>query len=115
MMRLAAFVFACLSGTANAFTGNQLHELMNASDVSAKTTVIAYIRGYLDASWMSRGTFRVHDGKQVSGTFFCMPEGATVDQAVDIVKAELAASPQHRHLPASAFVYASLSRAWPCR
>lgn len=112
---LAGLALASALGSASAFTGNNLHRLMQAADHASQLAAAAYIRGHLDAAFFTRGTYRSVNGTARSAEMFCMPEGATVEQAHDIVKAHLAANPEVRHLDAGGVTLVALGMAWPCR
>lgn len=108
------FAGMLLAGSAHAFTGNDLYAMMSNPDRTSQTVSFAYVRGFIDASSFSQSTYRYVDGKVSNGRFFCMPQGATLDQAFELIRNELARQPGQRHLDAHFFAFAALANAWPC-
>jgi hypothetical protein len=46
--------------------------------------------------------------------FWCSPNGATIGQMQDIVKAHLEKNPQNRHINAAQLASQALVAVWPC-
>jgi len=80
-------------------TGNKLLEQITSDDVVLQMTAYGYIAG-------------VHD--TYSGIAICKPTTATLRQLADVVRLELEARPDQRHLAADSIIFNALSRVWPC-
>ncbi|MEN3976444.1 Rap1a/Tai family immunity protein [Emcibacter sp. SYSU 3D8] len=83
--------------------GNKLHMYCQGShDICA-----SYITGVADTLFMNGGT-------TVTGGRNCLPNGVTIFQIKDVVKAFLTAHPEKRHLAAASLVETALAEAFPC-
>lgn len=92
------------SGSASFFyTGNQMHELCQASPLSAHI----YAAGVLDGA----SAIEYWETDRVS---VCPSEGVTVTQAGDVMCRRLEENPQERHLSSGAIAWNSFHAAWPC-
>lgn len=98
-MRAASLlILAALSGPASAqfLTGNQWLERYRSSGTD-RIYALGFVAGAIDSSEV------------------CMPVGATLGQAAEIVERALVGLPEMRHLDAAAFVVAATQTAWPCK
>lgn len=100
MKKLIA-IAALLCGTAHAefYTGNDLLKDFNG-DLAGKMLGIGYVMGVYDTT---------------QGVVHCPPNNVTAGQVQDMVKAQLDARPDLRHLSADSHVTYVLKRAWPCK
>jgi len=114
-MRLRALVFAAgflcsASGFAQEFTafvsGNKLLEICTPVQTPS---CYAYVEGAADAF---QSTFSALHMQQHA--LFCLPEGTTSRQLVDIATNYLRDHPEQRHDVASANVALALANAFPC-
>lgn len=99
---LACFVSLIFPTFAQAKTGNELKELALA-DPQGFGFKGGVFYGYVEA---------VADARYRE---FCIPQGVTRQQAVDVVKKFLFDNPATLHLPADDLVVQALRSAWPCR
>jgi len=104
---LAGLVLAAtaLPARAGFIDGNKLHQdcssMLNVLDSSCA----AYISAVAD----------ILEQAPVARHRACLPPGAKLSQAVDVVKRWLAENPQSRHLPGPEVVATALERAFPCK
>jgi Rap1a immunity proteins len=104
---LAGLALAALSAPAGAgfVDGNKLHQdctgMLNVLDSSCAAYVSAV------ADMLATGAVGRHRA--------CLPNGAKLGQAVDVVKLWLTENPQSRHLPGPEVVATALERAFPCK
>jgi Rap1a immunity proteins len=89
-------------------SGNRLYE----SCAAKETYCIGYITAVIDAldfvkTSPAGGTF--------GGWEACVPQGATIGQAIDIVTNWLVAHPEKRHFSGAGIVAAALAEAFPCK
>jgi hypothetical protein len=83
---------------------------------------LLYVRGVLDAesafgdyfSGPDMAIYRIALGDKLPD-LICLPRGAGLEQALDIVTGYLAANPGTRHQPAYGLARAALLGAWPCQ
>lgn len=93
-------------------SGNQLHEYCSASLEGAATEALKYmfcagfIRGAYEQLWLD-DVIRKSDGST------CLPESATNEQLIDIVKDWLKDNPGERHNFATTAVSTALNEAFP--
>lgn len=85
-------------------TGNQLHELCQASE--ARST--AYLMGVVDEQ-----AFKT-DMEGAKGSF-CVPENVTAKQVRDVTCRYLSDHPGRRHFRAAWLATLALTEAFPCR
>ena len=96
----ALAIFAASTSQAYFYTGNKLLERIQSSDASDRMWAAGYIAGVSDS---------------MDTIAHCVPEGVTLGQLRDFVRAELLNSPAERHDDASIFVGRVLYRTWPCK
>lgn len=102
-MNARYFALAALAASPSfgqVLTGNDLLQRMASDSPGLRSMALGYVGGVNDS---------------LDGDVFCAPEGATLGQAVDIVRKWLTDNPQHRHMSAAVLVAVILQRAWPCR
>jgi hypothetical protein len=96
---------ASLPARAGFVDGNKLHQdcssMLNVLDSSCA----AYVSAVADTL----------EQAPVARRRACLPAGAKLSQAVDVVKRWLADNPQLRHLPGPEVVATALERAFPCK
>lgn len=96
---------AALPARAGFVDGNKLHQdcssMLNVLDSSCAAYVSAV------ADMLEQAPVARHRA--------CLPPGAKLSQAVDVVKRWLADNPQSRHLPGPEVVAIALERAFPCK
>jgi hypothetical protein len=102
MKILIAAVAACITISAKAgfWNGNTLYSHLTSSNGSEKLAGLGYLMGSADVA---------------DGLFVCAPGQVTVGQMVDIVVADLRASPENRHQSADILVVKALRKVWPCQ
>ena len=108
---LAAGVLCPASGSAQdqfpAFiTGNRLLEVCTPVQTPS---CYAYVEGVVDALQSTFGALRIQQH-----ALFCLPQGVTSRQLVDIATNYLSDHPERRHYVASAQVGLALANAFPC-
>ena len=82
-------------------SGSELMEMLrNPNNAQAYAQGVGYVQGVADGS---------------NSILFCLPEGVTTRQVIDLVWRELADAAAVRHLNASMTVTAALSAAFPCQ
>jgi len=97
---IAAVMAGCAgAAAANFLDGNKLLDHINNSDPAYYGVAVGYLMG-------------VHD--VADGDAFCSPGAIKAGQLADMVKNDLRAHPEIRHLAADVLVRASLAKAWPC-
>ena len=74
----------------------------------------AYIRGLIDGARLQALYLAGKVEGHRSLMQFCVPEGATAQEAIDAVLRFIAAHPGSRTEPAAATVYVALAATWPC-
>jgi hypothetical protein len=79
------------------FTANQLYGMGRG------TLLAGYVIGLLDA-----------DHASVRNSNYCVPSGATGEQARDVVWRYLEQNPQERHMGGAFVTRRALLSAWPC-
>lgn len=99
-MKKLFLTLAFLAGSAQAqfWSGNDLHDRMNGTDVE-KVAALGFIIG-------------VHDSNK--GTV-CVPAQATTGQIRDSFAQWMNANPEVRHFSAGSLVLYMLRERWPCR
>lgn len=102
-----------LPARAQFYDGNKLYSFCSSGTSGAANShdwamCTGFIAGLIDQEAMYAATSR---GRPL----FCVPVGATVQQARDVVVRHLAAHPQQRHWAAAAVASHALSAAFPCR
>lgn len=108
---LAAFVIALTSSAANAApSGNELYEWLVSTEEADRNLGQLYVLGASDAFRMAQV---INLGSAAAG--FCMPKGVVGRQIVEATQDELRRQVASRHGPAAVFVYAALTRTWPCK
>ena len=96
---LVTLLFVPAMAHADFFDGNMLLKELRDSNSYGFFTSIGYIQGVVDAH---------------NSLFFCAPAGITAGQVKDMVKNNLEANPQIRHLAAERIIRDQLVRVWPC-
>ncbi len=111
MKQLAAICALAFAGASHAMTGNELDQAFKATELAPAAA--AYTLGAFEATnlWMDYISATVPGRTPL----YCVPNGVTNTQAVDIVKRHLVATPATRHLAASVLVVTALKEAWPCK
>lgn len=119
-MKLYLFIFLFTTSLqAKALTGNELLRDLTSSDQFDRYAGLSYVQAIYD---MQGWILEIHE-KHVRGykqmppsgrSTVCIPEGATVGQARDIVLDFLKQNAWNRHWEASVLAQAALSNAWPC-
>jgi hypothetical protein len=89
--------FTCGMAHAEFYTGNDLLERLNGTDVQ-RNIALGYVGGVADA---------------LNNRIICMPS-ATLGQTRDIVKQYLENNPSIRHYSADSLIQSVLSSTWPC-
>jgi hypothetical protein len=98
-------------------TGDMLYAHCLSSNTYARGICLGYVEGVADA-----GEQQALAGASVSGDAstlgtwrWCIPTGAALGQARELVVKFLRENPAERHLAAAGIVASALQRAWPCR
>lgn len=99
MKRLLLLVFFCSAAHAEFYSANDLFNKMNG-DHSDKMMALGYISGAADV--MTR-------------IDICPPQGVTLGQMSDVVRALIIERPEMRHYSADSFVRVALMKAFPCQ
>ncbi|WPH18243.1 Rap1a/Tai family immunity protein [Variovorax paradoxus] len=104
-MKRLLLVLVLAAGAAHAYTGNELLlDFQRAGDHEVSAT--QYVRGVIAGIQVVESlTGRDH---------LCIPNGVRLGQAAEVVRNDLQNLPANRHLDASALVFVSLTKAWPC-
>lgn len=92
-------LLAPLAAGAEFFSGNELYARLQASDQAERASALGYLAGVFDTG---------------VGVVHCAPPSVSLGQVAQLVAAQLAALPAHRHHPADVFVLLALKEAWPC-
>ena len=88
--------------------GNKLHDICVETDERIVGTVCAmYVAGVVDAMLVMKDMI----GEQIA---FCVPEGVTIGQLVDVFAKYLRDHPEERHLHGAVLVITAVSDAFPC-
>jgi hypothetical protein len=104
---LVGAALAALTAPADAgfVDGNKLHQDCSGMLTMLDSSCAAYVSAIAD----------VLATAPVGRRRACLPNGARLGQAVDVVKQWLAANPQSRHLPGPEVVAIALEGAFPCK
>jgi hypothetical protein len=86
-------------------SGNSLIEYCRDTSKVGKAYCYGYIAGVADAM----------EGDPLLGWRTCLPDGVTVGQIGDVVKAWLGSHPEDRHFVADELVDEALAEAFPCK
>ena len=103
-----AVAISCLFGSLNVyadgpafFSGNDLHRLL-ISDIDAeRSRAMGFVIGVVDS----------HMNKKI----FCLPNGITTGQLIDVVKKNDAQNPEVRHYSAYSNAVVAIAKAFPCK
>jgi hypothetical protein len=111
MMRIVSFSVIALitasAGVAQTFmTGNDLSQSCRGLPLKAGS----YIMGVVD----THNSISAAADSTMGHIRFCVPEGATGEQLLDVVCTYVQDNPQHRHYAGSVLVWAGISAAFPC-
>lgn len=111
MLRSAFFIalasVACVPTARAEATGNQLKAYCAAPmQTPTNAMCLGYISGALDA-------YRAVDHMRKT-KLFCMPDGATGEQIVSMIKQYLDEHPEQLHLVASQLIYIVIAGTFPC-
>ncbi len=104
-------------------SGNELWEICQGTDPARQGYCIGYVIGAIEGmKWGIASPLLQNgmDATEANSTTkvllgFCLPEGATYGQFVDVVKGYLARNPEKRHIAARIIVQMSLAEAFPCQ
>jgi len=111
LLSLSGLLTICGEAVAQAsgsfMDGNKLHSYFN--DKYLEAAAAGYVTGLID------GVTSLAAGKMLTGSFFCVPSAATVQQVSDVVKKYLAEHPERRHYTASSVIFVALGEAFPCK
>jgi Rap1a immunity proteins len=104
---LVGAVLAALASPADAgfVDGNKLHQDCSGMLTMLDSSCGAYVGAIADV--LATAPVARHRA--------CLPNGAKLSQAVDVVKQWLTENPQSRHLPGPEVVAIALERAFPCK
>lgn len=94
-MSVMGLVHVGAAAEGEGFTGNVLHRLCQSADVKACED-------------------EIDEFVFLFGEAFCVPEAATFQQIVDVVKLYLVNHPERRHLSGWDMIDEAVSQAWPC-
>lgn len=97
---LLALAVACSPAHADFINGNVLLNDINGDTWSAKGFANGYISGVANA---------------LDDVLFCLPNGVTVGQLVDVTSRYLRNNPAQRHKGASLLIVNALVQVWPCK
>lgn len=100
-MKRVLLTLALVATTAHAefYNGNELLRMMRGNSTE-QAAAYGYVVGVNDA---------------LHKITLCIPNGVTVGQANDVVRAYLEANPQVRHFSGDSVVAAALMAVWPCK
>lgn len=100
-------ILSFVAGNSHATTGNDYFK--NCKDyINSDFALwcIGYVQGY--------GESISFYGQKKQIEKYCLPQGATTDQAIDVVNLYLTNNPQLRHQHLPKLIGAALSKAFPC-
>ena len=103
------FAFAAV----NYVSGNKLFELLkeiknpNSTNYIGGGVAIGYLEGIVDST---NGILNT-----TSGAKFCVPNGVSANQLIDITYTYFEQNPQLRHFTADSLVAAALQKSFPCK
>ncbi len=106
---VVALVVAVAGCAVHADSGNDLYRRLTMPD---QQYALGYLSGVIDSMNYFDAKGYVTNGKFASTT--CWPDGATMKQAMDVIKQFLDDTPQSRHLNATNLVHQAMQKAWPC-
>lgn len=126
-MKLVAFAYVVLAASgasAEPLTGNDLLTLCETEGDPAQFSFCAgYVMGAIDGLklgvsypllLLEKSSAEVEEtGNRMLG--YCLPEGVTLTQQIDIIVQRLNANPETRHAPARSLVQEALVSAFPCQ
>lgn len=112
MMKLKVFLFVLsvasfLPSYSFASDGNFWHRQCNSGDSSGKLVCAAFARGFDSGKNAQAGLSRTEP-------VFCLPEGVTIEQIVDVFAAYLSRHPQNRHKDGGILMALAIANAFPC-
>lgn len=120
---VAAFLGLASPGLAQNLSGNDLLSMCSSEDDLAKQGYcIGYISGLVEGmKWgiavpMMADNRSTQEADQIGNVIlgFCLPEGATIGQYVDVVRLYLENNPADRHGSARVLGHLALQEAFPC-
>lgn len=114
IFRAAVFVLlaapAC-SEPVSYMDGNKLHVLCKSADLTEASLCLGYVTGVVDSVQAQEDDFLT----QYKFKLICIPPNVTPQQVIDVYRKFSSETPEKRHLPAAALVYAAITKAWPCK
>lgn len=96
---ISIFLIIPTIASAEFFTGNKLHGLLNGSNID-KIHALGYIQGVFDA---------------YHSIIICAPATVNAGQVNDMIKNYLENTPAIRHRPADQIIAEALIGVWPCK
>ena len=101
MAVLLSAILVLPASAAPPMTGSQLLDYCTSEEAVERTYCMGYIMGYAEGAggW---------------GRAWCVPDGVTNGQVMEVVIRQLKTNPRDRHAGASLTVHRALRDAWPC-
>lgn len=119
MKNVVIFLFLIFTCNSFAFTGNDLHTLLNSENRKNVEIGKSFIVGATSAMGYYQGlenkVAELEKRKQPNYYHICIPEGAIIEQAIDIVKKYLDDHPESRSEGAIGLIHFSLVNVWECK